>query len=904
MPPKQSSPVKMRALNTFFSPKDESTTPKEPISAPKPPQPATVAVDTAAPASTASTASPPSPEKKKPRKRTTKPVNKESSEDQQTTSANSKAPAAADASQKAPPKSKAKRSEAKRESVPENTKPVMAPLEPSSTTEPDNSNNATTAITPSPLPEENKETKSKSPSKSTATNGAVVSSGTANSPGSNLSKINKIDTASMFKVRSGKAYITETKLKFSTHPSAILDLCKFHEYREKLQEADDLSQFPGTVLEADHVEIASIPSEHYSLIAKLVEESELLLGEMASSFMPTICPLGFEGFGELAASLESQDGDEKMEVDGDIKIDSEGSNKQTPASRGSTTISSIAIMEAVQAIAQRVNYGVPVSALPFAMSATPPNLSVYRWEVQDIDQYFPSDMKAAVVRRRNKRMEASAALTAWFLGLDAKQKEELCPAPVVTLDISMEGGSTVAGKKSRLSMGGTSMDVDREAALLHSAAADTNGIGKPGAILLEGQPTVAAALDPAVLESKLKDAEAKKKEAEAKEERRLERERKLAERQLEKDMKEAERLQKEEARRKKAEEDRLKKEQTSMRFVGFFKPIAPPSAKNDSQQICTNDSAAPPLSELFHPFHVKMFTTLAPVNRFSKGISQDAIDEALNIQPNTHASTDGVSDMDLDLDQDVPPVITMATTKATLSTLFSKTLQRSNTASRQRRIKLPRGSRFMTVSETMESGLLLQEESDDLSCPVTWRDIPSLRMRLFQFVENYRPAYYGTWSKRSKSVTGRRFLGKDSELIDYDFDSEAEWEEDEEGEELKSDDDEEDAEDVASEPDEEDDWLVPEGYLSDDEGLDAGEEGGSKSEMTSKKSKELRRPALAQMTPIIVGPMFEMRLGETTHPALEPYHIEFLGDFGVGMDMYHAVETTAGVAAMPSDAQV
>ena len=61
----------------------------------------------------------------------------------------------------------------------------------------------------------------------------------------------------------------------------------------------------------------------------------------------------------------------------------------------------------------------------------------------------------------------------------------------------------------------------------------------------------------------------------------------------------------------------------------------------------------------------------------------------------------------------------------------------------------------------------------------------------------------GTWSKRSKNITGRRFLGKDTDLVDYDFDSEAEWEEDEEGEECKSDDDDDDAEELCSEQEEE-----------------------------------------------------------------------------------------------------
>eukprot|EP00899_Mesostigma_viride_P002008 jgi/Mesvir1/11808/Mv00165-RA.1 len=88
------------------------------------------------------------------------------------------------------------------------------------------------------------------------------------------------------------------------------------------------------------------------------------------------------------------------------------------------------------------------------------------------------------------------------------------------------------------------------------------------------------------------------------------------------------------------------------------------------------------------------------------------------------------------------------------------------------------------------------------------------RMKLLQFSENVRPAYYGTFSKSSKHVTGRKPLGRDPEM-DYDFDSEAEWEEEEPGESLSDAEDMEEEEEGAE--DEEDGFLVPDGYLSDDE---------------------------------------------------------------------------------------
>ncbi|KAF9169408.1 Chromatin assembly factor 1, subunit A [Mortierella sp. AD011] len=314
-----------------------------------------------------------------------------------------------------------------------------------------------------------------------------------------------------------------------------------------------------------------------------------------------------------------------------------------------------------------------------------------------------------------------------------------------------------------------------------------------------------------------------------------------------------------------------------------------PAVKKDGSQACVkSDIAASSLSELFHPFHVKKNTVLAPINRFAKNIHRDIMDKELRIK----GSSEECSDMDIDLEHGVPMMAEKTITKEMVRALFPRTRRTEDSATCQRKKKLPQRYQSMTVTEVVQSGLLLQDEDDDTNYMLTWKDIPSLRMRLLQFAENYRPAYYGTWSKQSKSISGRRFLGKDIELIDYEFDSEAEWEEDEEGEECKSDDDEEDAEDLGSDQDEEDDWLVPEGYLSEDEGLDAGEEGGSEA-VSQKKSKEPRRQTLAQMVPIIVGPIFETTLGESSHPALEPYRVEFLGDYGVGMDMFHVVENSA-----------
>lgn len=56
-------------------------------------------------------------------------------------------------------------------------------------------------------------------------------------------------------------------------------------------------------------------------------------------------------------------------------------------------------------------------------------------------------------------------------------------------------------------------------------------------------------------------------------------------------------------------------------------------------------------------------------------------------------------------------------------------------------------------------------------------------VKLYQFAEDHRPAYYGTKHARSTKAGGRRPFAKDM-LVDYDYDSEDDWDDDEDGEDL------------------------------------------------------------------------------------------------------------------------
>ncbi|CAI2733680.1 unnamed protein product [Schistosoma spindalis] len=140
-----------------------------------------------------------------------------------------------------------------------------------------------------------------------------------------------------------------------------------------------------------------------------------------------------------------------------------------------------------------------------------------------------------------------------------------------------------------------------------------------------------------------------------------------------------------------------------------------------------------------------------------------------------------------------------------------------------------------------------------------------LRAKLFQFVENYRPAYYGTWRRRSCIVTGRRPFARDDYQLDYSIDSDDEWEEEEPGESItQSDNEEEEDEDEEKGEDDDDQFFVPHGYLSDDEGV-AVEEGDGpipdemkqlRQQLSVAEYEAAHRRGLQRLKPLLLGPLW------------------------------------------------
>ena len=145
------------------------------------------------------------------------------------------------------------------------------------------------------------------------------------------------------------------------------------------------------------------------------------------------------------------------------------------------------------------------------------------------------------------------------------------------------------------------------------------------------------------------------------------------------------------------------------------------------------------------------------------------------------------------------------------------------------------------------------------------------RAKLLKFHENQRPAYWGTWTKTSKYISGRHPFGRDEERFDYEYDSDDDWEEEEEGESLSDDekDKEEDEENEDYEVDNE--FFVPHGYLSDeeedkeeDEVLDP-ETAKEKQKLAAKNFEKEHKKKTQELKPRLWGTYFPD--GEDVHDA-------------------------------------
>jgi hypothetical protein len=155
---------------------------------------------------------------------------------------------------------------------------------------------------------------------------------------------------------------------------------------------------------------------------------------------------------------------------------------------------------------------------------------------------------------------------------------------------------------------------------------------------------------------------------------------------------------------------------------------------------------------------------------------------------------------------------------------------------------------------------------------------PGHVMKLFRYSEDNRPPYRGTWSRVSSKVSARRPFARDEEHLDYDYDSDADYvgEDDEAGENLSDADDAESDDGGVEEEDEQGGFVVNDGYLSADEGLDDdGARIGEDENATASARAKPRAPRehASRLTPTVVGPAVAPTAAELQWRQLQRYRI-------------------------------
>lgn len=199
------------------------------------------------------------------------------------------------------------------------------------------------------------------------------------------------------------------------------------------------------------------------------------------------------------------------------------------------------------------------------------------------------------------------------------------------------------------------------------------------------------------------------------------------------------------------------------------------------------------------------------------------------------------------------------------------------------------------------------------------RDTSRVPMKLLRFAADVRPGYFGTWTKQSSVIRdGRNCFKTDKSLLDYEYDSEAEWEEDDPEAEAPGEDiaGEDSAEAESDDEDDLDGWLagddeqieMEEGW--DPEDVDGGHPGMNDDDdpflaakMLDRKVKTMavkkkKKKPTANVQPIIKGPYFAAECREDPETRrlrkyLGGFSIDFLNGNSAGsLDPFVFVEKT------------
>ena len=242
-------------------------------------------------------------------------------------------------------------------------------------------------------------------------------------------------------------------------------------------------------------------------------------------------------------------------------------------------------------------------------------------------------------------------------------------------------------------------------------------------------------------------------------------------------------------------------------------------ARGRSTSITPRKPQLPDYERSFLPFFVQPHTTLAPHNRFSR-------------------DSDGIRYAQAKLDECLDSASKPPDFARTVFNPYDLLHVSSHQHKRQRKPRWTVKDIITKMSGSSQHPVdLTGSKANQAIKPAEM--LGSISTKYLRFAEDVRPPYIGTYTKLPGDYAGRRLcknpFTRTLPQTNYDYDSEAEWEEPGEGEDLDS-----EGEEEVNEEDEDDDM---EGFLDDEESGDG--------------IRQKRRPILGDLEPSCTGLCWE-----------------------------------------------
>ncbi|SJX60252.1 uncharacterized protein SRS1_11566 [Sporisorium reilianum f. sp. reilianum] len=748
-------------------------------------------------------------------------------------------------------------------------------------------------------------TKANKPAKvdATPTKNTSPSSSSPSAPAPKKAKLSSSNSTTttatpLVELRNGKLVLKQKAVNWTGTMPVLKAVITFQEFLDVQEKLDD------------------IPAEHLHVVAKLAHESDKSLLELAKTIRSRLMP---------EAELGSSDSE---------------TSAASSSSKGKLSLSSI--QAGINAVAQRVNYGIDSSAIPANSStatadetpAVPAALQLWRWEVTD-HSMLPAEFLDKLAERRSDRDAARAQAQQLFSNLKEEERQALLDkstkskiSATVAVDKPAPSSSTPSKVKAKANAAGTSasqpiaidddLDDGSVADTEHDKPAPSTPIShkrKSSSSTSTPQPTAKrsaaaaeastpstssspkekrkakepAELSPEKQKEKDEKEAAKAERLKAKEAKRLEREAKELEKQKAKEAKEAE--------QKKAQEQ--KKRQANF-LTSFVKKAAPKSPTKSSAGAAVASSsgaagkAAESVSDFDRTFLPCQYKDLAPINRFASTVEAKK-------EPQ-------MGQEDLTREEMLSQFLTRS------SVLKGSSASASAPVRRRKGVHPPISVREIKriVTESDVLGGNAQEQAEKALDAL--QDRSKVQLKLLQFESDRRPGWYGTWTKSTNLIGPRCPLGQDPVSLDYSYDSDADWEEmgQVEGEDVQDGEEKEDDSVMDEDEDSEmDDWLVDDLEVEEEEeeqqrlaamdvddddivevdakGLPVPPAPATTNLLHPKKKKKVKllgRRFDAKLVPFSTGPHWEAEFGTCDYELFSAYRIELLNDACFGLDPF------------------